>query len=37
MIKDYNGYAMNESVQELKNVAIEEINNVSELIEKIEG
>ena len=35
MVKDYNGYAMKESVKELKNVAIEEINSVSDLIEKM--
>ena len=33
MVKDYNGYAMKESVKELKNVAIEEINSVIDLIE----
>ena len=37
MVKDYNGYAMKESVDELKNVALEEIDSVSDLIRKIEG
>ena len=37
MIKDYNGYAMKESVDKLKNVALEEIDSVSDLIRKIEG
>lgn len=37
MVKDYNGYAMKESVDELKNVALEEIDGVSDLIRKIEG
>ena len=37
MIKDYNGYAMKESVDGLKNVALEEIESVSDLIRKIEG
>lgn len=35
MVTDYNGFTMKESVKELKNVAIEEINSVSELIQKI--
>lgn len=35
MVTDYNGFAMKESVKELKDVAIEEINSVSELIQKI--
>jgi len=35
MIKDYKGYAMRESVKELKEVAIDEVNSVSELIKKI--
>ena len=37
MVKDYNGYAMKESVNELKNVALEEIESVRDLIRKIEG
>ncbi|OKZ73518.1 MAG: hypothetical protein BHW00_07450 [Clostridium sp. 26_22] len=37
MVKDYNGYAMKESVDELKNVALEEIESVRDLIRKIEG
>ena len=37
MVKDYNGYAMKESVDGLKNVALEEIDSVSDLIRKIEG
>lgn len=37
MIKDYNGYAMIESVKELKDVAIEEVESVSDLIKTIEG
>lgn len=37
MVKDYNGYAMKESVDGLKNVALEEIESVSDLIRKIEG
>lgn len=37
MVKDYNGYAMKKSVSELKNIAIGEIDSVSNLIEKIEG
>lgn len=37
MVKDYNGYAMKESVDELKNVALEEIDSVRDLIRKIEG
>lgn len=37
MVKDYNGYAMKESVDELKNVALEGIDSVSDLIRKIEG
>lgn len=37
MVKDYNGYAMKESVNGLKNVALEEIDSVSDLIRKIEG
>lgn len=36
MIKDYKGYAMKESVEELKKVAIGKIESVSELIEEIE-
>lgn len=32
MVKDYNGYAMKESVKELKKVAIDEIESVSDLI-----
>ena len=35
MIKDYNGYAMKNSVNELKEEAIEEIDSVSKLIKKI--
>ena len=35
MIKDYNGYAMKESVQELKESAIGQVNCVSELLEFI--
>ncbi len=35
MVKDYNGYAMKESVKELKKVAIDEIESVSDLIRKI--
>ena len=37
MVKNYHGYAMKESVDELKNVALEEIESVSDLIRKIEG
>ena len=37
MVKDYNGYAMKESVKELKDIAIKEINSVSNLIEEIKG
>lgn len=36
MVKDYKGYAMKESVKELKNIAIGEVDSVSVLIEKIE-
>lgn len=36
MVKDYKGYAMKESVAELKKIAIEEVDSVSNLIEKIE-
>lgn len=36
MVKDYKGYAMKESVKELKNIAIEEVDSVSVLIEKLE-
>lgn len=35
MIKDYNGYAMKNSVSELKKEAIEEVDSVSKLIKKI--
>lgn len=37
MVKNYHGYAMKESVDELRNVALEEIESVSDLIRKIEG
>ncbi len=36
MVKDYNGYAIKEAVKELKEVAIDEIESVSDLIKKIE-
>ena len=35
MVKDYNGYAIKEAVKELKEVAIDEIESVSDLIKKI--
>ena len=35
MIKDYKGYAMKESVQQLKDVAEKEYDSVSKLIEDI--
>ena len=35
MIKDYNGYAMKNSIDELKKEAIEEVESVSKLIKKI--
>ena len=35
MIEDYHGYAMKESVQELKDVAEKEYDSVSKLIEDI--
>lgn len=36
MVKDYNGYAIKEAVKELKEVAIDEIESVSDLIKKFE-
>ena len=35
MIRDFNGYAMKESVEELKSVALKEVNSVSSLIKEI--
>ncbi len=35
MVKDFNGYCMKDSVQELKNVSIKEYKSVSELIKEI--
>ena len=35
MIEDYKGYAIKNSVDELKKVAIKEVSNVSDLIEEI--
>ena len=35
MIKDFNGYCMEESVEELKEIALEELPSVSKLVEKV--
>lgn len=35
MIKEYNGYSMKESIPELKDIAIKDVNNVSELIDEL--
>ena len=37
MVKDFNGYCMEESVEELKKVAIKEYKSVSELITEVMG
>ena len=37
MIKDFNGYCMANSVEELKQIAIKEYNSVSELIRNVIG